>query len=92
MTQAKMGRVVLNRTYKKRDKPINKMNKKAQFFYLPTTPLEVNFNEKIRSSFGPRGELLQEVSKKQLLCGFICVYHPVAPGSNPKHTIYAFFN
>ena len=24
--------------------------------------------------------------------GFVCVYHPAAPCSNPKHTIYAFFN
>ena len=26
------------------------------------------------------------------LRGFVCAYHPTAPGSNPKHTIYAFFN
>ena len=26
------------------------------------------------------------------LCGFICAYHPAALGSNPKHTIYTFFN
>ena len=26
------------------------------------------------------------------LRGFVCAYHPAAPGSNPKHTIYAFFN
>ena len=25
------------------------------------------------------------------LC-FVCAYHSAAPGSNPKHTIYAFFN
>ena len=24
------------------------------------------------------------------LRGFVCTYHPAAPGSNPKHTIYAF--
>ena len=24
--------------------------------------------------------------------GFVCAYHPAAPGSNLKHTIYAFFN
>ena len=24
------------------------------------------------------------------LSGFVCAYHPVAPGSNPKHTIYPF--
>ena len=24
--------------------------------------------------------------------GFVCTYHPAAQGSNPKHTIYAFFN
>ena len=23
---------------------------------------------------------------------FVCAYHPAAPGSNPNHTIYAFFN
>ena len=23
-------------------------------------------------------------------CGFVCAQYPVAPGSNPKHTIYAF--
>ena len=23
---------------------------------------------------------------------FVCAYHPAAPGSNPKHTNYAFFN
>ena len=22
----------------------------------------------------------------------VCAYHPAAPGSNPKHTIYTFFN
>ena len=27
-----------------------------------------------------------------VLRGFICAYHPAAPGSNPKHTIYTFFN
>ena len=27
-----------------------------------------------------------------LLLGIICAYHPAAMGSNPKHTIYAFFN
>ena len=26
------------------------------------------------------------------LSGFVCAYHPAAVGSNPKHTIYAFFN
>ena len=26
------------------------------------------------------------------LFGFVCAYHPAARGSNPKHTIYAFFN
>ena len=31
-------------------------------------------------------------SKLTKLRGFICAYHPAAPGSNPKHTIYAFFN
>ena len=29
---------------------------------------------------------------KWLLRGYVCVYHPAAAGSNPKHTIYAFFN
>ena len=24
--------------------------------------------------------------------GFVCAYHPVTAGSNPKHSIYAFFN
>ena len=24
------------------------------------------------------------------LSGFICTFHPAAPGSSPKHTIYAF--
>ena len=28
----------------------------------------------------------------QQLCGFICAFHPAAPGSNPKHTNYAFIN
>ena len=27
----------------------------------------------------------------QKLSGLVCVYHPAAPGSNPKHTILAFF-
>ena len=27
-----------------------------------------------------------------LLRGFVCAYDPAAPGSNPKQTIYAFFN
>ena len=26
------------------------------------------------------------------LSGFVCAFHPATPGSNPKHTIYAFFN
>ena len=26
------------------------------------------------------------------LRGFVCAYHPAAPGLDPKHTIYAFFN
>ena len=26
------------------------------------------------------------------LRGFVCAYQPAAPGSNPKQTIYAFFN
>ena len=26
------------------------------------------------------------------LRGFVCAYNPVAQGSNPKHTINAFFN
>ena len=26
-----------------------------------------------------------------LLRGFVCTYYFAAPGSNPKHTIYAFF-
>ena len=24
------------------------------------------------------------------LSGFVCAYHPAAPGSSPKHTIYGF--
>ena len=27
-----------------------------------------------------------------LFSGFICAYHPAAPGSSPKHTIYAFIS
>ena len=26
----------------------------------------------------------------QLLSGLVCAFHPAAPGSTPKHTIYAF--
>ena len=26
------------------------------------------------------------------LCGFGCANHPAAPGSNPKQTMYTFFN
>ena len=33
----------------------------------------------------------RRIEKYFLLRGFICAYHPAAPGSNPKHTIYAFF-
>ena len=25
-----------------------------------------------------------------LFSGFVCAFHPAVPGSNPKHTIYAF--
>ena len=25
-----------------------------------------------------------------VLSGFVCAYNPAAPGSSPKHTIYAF--
>ena len=28
----------------------------------------------------------------QLLSGFVYIFHPAAPGSSPKHTIYAFIN
>ena len=28
--------------------------------------------------------------KQSKLSGFVCAYHPAAPGSSPKHTIYAF--
>ena len=28
----------------------------------------------------------------EMLSGFVCTFHPAAPGSNPKHTIYAFIN
>ena len=27
-----------------------------------------------------------------MLSGFVCIFHPAAPGSSPKHTIYAFSN
>ena len=32
------------------------------------------------------------VGRPTLLCGMVRAYHPVAVDSNPKHTIYAFFN
>ena len=25
-----------------------------------------------------------------MLSGFVCAYHPAAPGSSPKHSIYTF--
>ena len=28
----------------------------------------------------------------QQLSGLICAFHPAAPGSSPKHTIYAFYS
>ena len=35
--------------------------------------------------------LLSETWFKMLvLSGFVCAYNPAAPGSSPKHTIYAF--
>ena len=27
----------------------------------------------------------------QTICGFVCAYHPVAAGSNPKHTFPLFW-
>ena len=36
--------------------------------------------------------LLKALYKFAVLGGFVCTYHPGAPGSNPKHTIFAFFN
>ena len=32
------------------------------------------------------------IEKTETKLGFICAYHLAAPGSNPKHTIYTFFN
>ena len=29
--------------------------------------------------------------KEKKLRGFVCAYHPAAPDSNPKHTIYAIY-
>ena len=36
----------------------------------------------------------QQSAAKRLpqLSGLVCVFHPAASGSSPKHTIYAFFN
>ena len=46
---------------------------------------------------GDRSRGRQEVSQvdrmsSPSLRGFICAHHSAAPGSNPKHTINAFFN
>ena len=35
---------------------------------------------------------MAHLPKKTQLRGFVCAYHPAATGSNPKHTIYTFFN
>ena len=32
----------------------------------------------------------KEVGVPTYLNGFVCPFHPTAPGSSPKHTIYAF--
>ena len=36
--------------------------------------------------------LFTNYSTNNSSCGFVCAFHPAAPGSSPKHTIYAFFN
>ena len=43
--------------------------------------------------------LVDQISNNQRLMGvppqlseFVCAFHPATPGSNPKHTIYAFIN
>ena len=47
-----------------------------------------------RSQQCHEAQLLNEKAAKHChkIRGFVCAYHPAAPGSNPKHTIYAFFN
>ena len=55
-----------------------------QFYYLDIALLEFDaWVSSIRFRYG---------GWPPQLSGFICAYHPAAPGSNPKHTIYAFFN
>ena len=34
---------------------------------------------------------IKNLGRPPWLCGFVCAYHPAAPGSNPKHAIFAFF-
>ena len=34
---------------------------------------------------------IRNLGRPPWLCGLVCAYHPAAPGSNPKHAIYAFF-
>ena len=33
---------------------------------------------------------MKKLRCRVLLSGFVCAFHPAAPGSTPKHTIYAF--
>ena len=35
-------------------------------------------------------KLWTKLGRLPQLCGFVCAYHPAAPGLNLKHTIYAF--
>ena len=49
------------------------------FYYHPFLKTIKSLSSKIYV-----GKVVKQIS------GYICIYHPAAPGSNPKHIIYAF--
>ena len=60
---------------------------------LSSTVFSVKFVfEKERKSTNENTGMAKHLFSIKIICwpSFLCAYHPVVQGSNPKHTIYAF--